>query len=406
METLGFPKATEFGEGIYQLTEGPKAHTHTYHKYCPWNADGSKFIFFEYEKTREEGNLCLMNFPSGETRIIGTSDRWNAHSVAQQFWLGDQDRIIYHSSEVGGDVEHKIVDLQGKEITFRLPVEVGVSDGELFVGGYTFENVFPNDAIVDRDKLGVVSVDPHTGDVSLLCSIQRVLDNHPQKNEIERMHVFTKQYLLHQRLRKLAFNLANSPYFNCGEDERKVGHLHALDLETDQLTFVGKIGHHPIWHPTEPWLLSFSDDEEGRRRLTLDKLRDDGAVEREFLEYFSTSGHPSFDPTCRYIVEDNYDKRKGYITLDLFDTEEKKTYQLAQCKRTTRGYPSQQMKREEGEAVVAFLARGNWGINKKYIVQAHPAWDRTGRFVAFNSDATGESQVYVVDLAELGYCNG
>ena len=91
------------------------------------------------------------------------------------------------------------------------------------------------------------------------------------------------------------------------------------------------------------------------------------------------------------------------ITLDLFDIEGRETHRLAQCKRTTMGYPHQQISRQEGETVVAFLARGNWGINKKYIVQAHPAWDRTGRYVAFNSDATGESQVYVIDLAELGF---
>jgi len=56
--------------------------------------------------------------------------------------------------------------------------------------------------------------------------------------------------------------------------------------------------------------------------------------------------------------------------------------------------------------MAAFTSRGNYGINKKYVVQAHPAWDRTGRYVAFNSDATGESQVYVIDLEELGLYRG
>jgi len=39
-------------------------------------------------------------------------------------------------------------------------------------------------------------------------------------------------------------------------------------------------------------------------------------------------------------------------------------------------------------------------------IQAHPAWDRTGRYLAFNSDHFGQSQIYVADLAAYGLIGG
>lgn len=406
MQHLRFRRAPEFGQGIYQMTDGPSAHTHTYHKYCPWNADMSKFIYFQYEKGVVHGRLYLMDWPSGETRVIGTSTRWNAHQVANQFWIGRTSRILYQAGAAGDNIEYRIFDLDAEKRTFRAPASIGAGDERILVGSYTLGRVFPNDEISNRDQVGLISIAPESGETSLLCSIQRVIENHPRRSEIEGMHVLAKQELLHNRISKVAFNVANTPWFMCGLEKPKVGYLHVFDLDTGALTLVGKIGHHPIWHPTEPWLLSFSDDEQGRRRLTFDKLRDDGTFKREFLEYFATSGHPSVDPTERYIFNDNYGTRKGYITLDLFDLETGEIHQLAQCKRNTMGYPMVQLKRCERETLVDFLARANYSPGKGYIVQAHPAWDRTGRYVAFNSDAGGESQVYVIDLGELGFFKG
>ena len=401
-----FNPAEEFGEGVYQLTEEPGAHTHSYHVRCPWSPDNSKIIFFRYDKSREEGALLLMDFASGETRAIGKSTRWNAHQVADQMWLGSEQKVLYRSRKVGEHLEWKIVDMDGNERPLQIPGDVGMANEKILLGHFSSERVFPNDEIRDRDKHGLIGIDPNTGEVSLLCSIQRVLENHPLRREIESYHLFTKTALLHRRLNWAAFNFVNSLWAFTGGEPKVGGYLHAFNLDTHELVFVGKLGHHPIWHPTEPWLLSFSDDERGRRRLTLDKLQEDGTFKREFLEYFSTSGHPSFDPTGSYIIIDNYSKRKGHISMDLYDFREQKTYDLFQCKRTTIGYPHAQKKRREGETVIAFMERCNYGPGRGYIVQAHPAWDRTGRYVAFNSDASGLSQVYVIDLAEPGFYKG
>lgn len=407
MDLTAFQPARDFGKGVYQITRGPLAHTHTYHKYCPWNGDMSGFIYFEYEKGVIEGRLVLMDWPSGKTRIIGTSTHWGAHSVANQFWLGPSNRILYQTAgyegEPDGGIVYGLVDPDGGSQTFRAPAYIGAGDERILVGRFSFGQLFPDDRIGNRDRLGLLAVDPDTAGVTLLCSLRQIVENHPRRDEIEPLHLFTKTYLLHNRLNKVAFNVANSPYFNAGEDPAKMGDLHVFDLDTRTLTFVGTIGHHPIWHPSKPWLLSFSDDEQGRRRLTFDKLLDNGTIEREFLAYFSTSGHPSVDPTERYIFIDNYEKPRGTITLDLFDMETKKTHPLCQCKRNTFGYPTQQLTRREGETVVDFGTRADYSPHKAYIVQAHPAWDRTGRYVAFNSDQSGESQIYVIDMAERGF---
>jgi len=402
---INFKPVKEFGEGVYQLTEGPFAHTHTYHKHCPWSPDGSKIMFFEYERTREEGRLLLMDVASGETRVIGTSDYWNAHQVADQMWLGTRNRILYRGTKINSNVEWRIIDLDGGEKTFHLPVQIGDGNDDFLVGGYSFDRVFPNDEMGDRSRCGLVGVDPETGAASLLCSAQQVLDAHPRKAEVEGLRMFTKQYLMHKRLPKVAFNFTNSVWTWMGQEQAKFSDVFAFDLETKEVTHVGPIAHHPIWHPAEPWVLSFSEDDQGRRRLAFDRL-ERGRFTREFLDYFSPSGHPSVDPTCRYIIIDSYARRKGHISLELFDLQDKEIHRLAECRQMTGAYPHTQIERCPGETMAAFTSRGNYGISKKYVVQAHPAWDRTGRYVAFNSDATGESQVYVIDLEELGLYRG
>lgn len=40
----------------------------------------------------------------------------------------------------------------------------------------------------------------------------------------------------------------------------------------------------------------------------------------------------------------------------------------------------------------------NYGANAVYRTQSHPVWDQTGRYFAFNSDASGKTHVYLADL--------
>ena len=145
-------------------------------------------------------------------------------------------------------------------------------------------------------------------------------------------------------------------------------------------------------------------DEQYRCRPAFDKLQEDGTVAREFLPYFSNTGHPSVDPTERYVLVDNYDKRPGHITLDVLDLAKGETHQLAQCKRTAFGPDGEPLReRHQGRARTREeFWRENYIDNAKYRTQAHPVWDHTGRYVAFNSDADGTAQVYIADLTEYG----
>ena len=396
----------DLGKGFYALTEGPLTHIHTYHKFCPWSPDAETFVFFEYEPGVEHGRVKVMDVGSDRARSLGVSIRWCAHSGANAFWIGETGRLLYQRATREDGIEYVIANPEGGEETFRSPAHIGAGDERGFFGGHQGEQVFPEDRIADRDTVGVLRVDLGTRETELIYSIRRVLDRHPEKDKVADLHVAPKQYLLHPRLNRLAFNFNNATYPALGVDPFRNSRVFALDLDADELTPLNPIGHHPIWHPTEPWILSFSDDAQGRRRLTFDKLDGRGGVEREFLEYFSTSGHPSVSPTLRYILVDNYAAREKHVTLDLFDLERRETIRLAQYPSRSQGYPHSQAKRGEGEPVWRFLSRVTFGPDKRYMVQAHPAWDRTGRYFAFNADLAKAPQVYVCDLAELGLWEG
>ena len=89
----------------------------------------------------------------------------------------------------------------------------------------------------------------------------------------------------------MLFVLTNAYWYKHGEDPIFIKDLHCYDLETDKLTIMGPIAHHPSWHQSEPWAVSFV--EEGsfpdrlemartQRELGITKLCDDGTVVREF----------------------------------------------------------------------------------------------------------------------------
>jgi hypothetical protein len=141
-----------------------------------------------------------------------------------------------------------------------------------------------------------------------------------------------------------------------------------------------KGGHHATWFP------------DGRRismNLNIDRdvlrfveVNADGTGLRKMLDRTPGSGHPTVHADGRHILTDTYTKEKtsfgdGTIPLRWVDlaTGDEKT--LVRINTAT----------PHAESVLR--------------VDAHPAWDRTWRYVTFNAFVGGTRQVYVADLREL-----
>jgi hypothetical protein len=394
----------EFGAGVYQITAGPAAHVHRYHKYCPFSTDETKLLFLEYELDDPEARVCLMDVSTGAIEVAGTSTAWGTHSAANQFWVDG--RIIYceRETESGGHV-FALVSPDGTRTRVEAELEqIGAVVGTTGYGTAPFSVAFPNDAIGDRSRVGLLAADLSSGDTHVLCSLERVVESHPDADRIRDYHIMLKQVDLHPNGDLILFVATNMPPKNAGLDAAApaVKYLYAYRLSTDELVHLGPVGHHPIWHTKQPWGLTYSPDDDGVRRLTLDKLGGDGSVTREYLGYRSHTGHPSVSPDGRRILTDTYSKYENRVAIDLYDPEHDATVELASYPEGTDplAYPHTQAERESGESMAEYTRRITTGSNRKIVVQAHPAWDRTGRRVVFNADSSGLSQLYMIDLDE------
>jgi len=400
-----YKRAVDFGDGIYQITTGPSAHAHAYYKWTPWSRDGSKFLFFEYERENEEGRVCLMDLETGDVDVIGTSTYWCAHTLAYQIWLGETNKILYTRARRGDKIEYALLDLDGEEHTFLTDGHISDANDEIMLAQHPFGQIFPDDGIGDRSRVGVSRVDPETGETTMVKSVEDFVEAHPRADEIRDYHMFTKQYLIHPRLPLVGVNLVNGQYDNLFGEPR-VREFHSLNLETGKITLVGSIAHHPSWHPKDARVLAYLEHPD-RRRIGLFTPDENGDYQREdFPEYPGRSGHPSYDPAGRLIsVDGGTFDGSGDTCVNVFDPEKRETHQISRHPGARGGgyggYPHGQRKRRDHETYAEFLERATFGPDKAFLLQDHPAWDRTGRYLAFNAMVDDTPQVFVADVASI-----
>ena len=139
-----------------------------------------------------------------------------------------------------------------------------------------------------------------------------------------------------------------------------------------------KSGHHVNWMPDGEHL-SMNLDVDGQPGLQIISVRADGSDLK--VLYKPGSGHPSLQPQGRpFIITDAYPDEPvtahdGTSPLRLINLENKTEQTLIN--------------------IFVSMTVG------EFRVDPHPAWDRTGRFVAFNGFVNGTRNVFIADLSTL-----
>lgn len=387
--TANLPPASEMRPGIYRVTDGPGHQIHMYHKHRPWNPAQTHFLYLDYPDLGEPADLCLLDLASGERRVIGTAEHWSHHHAARQMWLPDGQHVLWKKDVDGDDSVYAVAGLDGSYETFTTPLSIsGTHRPELWVGWRNDQGDRDR-----RDEWGLMGLDPATREVSLLCSVAEALAAHPEGDRLAELDVIAMQATVHPILPLIKWNLSNGLRDGV---EKHTANCFVYHLDTGATTYLGPFAHHPMWHPTEPWVVCFADDDDGRRRLAFLKLEADGTGTTAYLPHFSTTGHPSVSPDGRLVLVDDYDREDATIAVLTLDVETGASRDIAHYPRTAFGDRDAD---SVGNRKV--FARQNYGPTPIYRTQAHPAWDYTGRYVAFNGDPTGQARVYLADLAEL-----
>jgi len=139
-------------------------------------------------------------------------------------------------------------------------------------------------------------------------------------------------------------------------------------------------GHHPMWAPDGENITINLNVRDGTKDLDLVSVRYDGANLRSIHPV--GSGHPSMHHTKPFVITDAYPREPvtrgdGTAPLRLIDLRDRTEVALAQV----------QLTRTESSR-----------LTSEHRIDAHPVWDRTGRFVVFNGVHDDTRAVYLADV--------
>jgi Tol biopolymer transport system component len=142
------------------------------------------------------------------------------------------------------------------------------------------------------------------------------------------------------------------------------------------------LGGHPNWHPDGEHIIR--NMKPGGDTPRICQFKYDGSDFKILSESFNSSGHPSIEPTGRYIItdqRDTIDKNNQVISLIVLDTVSDKAETV--CTLPT------------------INTQGLKLITKTMRLDGHPCWSRDYKKVSLQAAPEGKRQLFVVDLSHL-----
>ncbi len=345
----------ETGAQIVRLTHSPYEDKHAYYDVDPWSPDGSQILFCSALPGQRATTVWLMDADGSNMRRLGDSDDFSYHIGCFPVWAPDGESVYWrdHREIDGqrtlGSVRHFLAD--GREEF--LPISVRqVSPQGLLLETRSAES---------EPEKGLFVAEADGSDRRLLASIDAILALSPNRERAE-------QENLRLNVQNCKWNADGSKAFVVFAGRNEKGRamfveVYTVSVDGTGLTFSCAIAHHPIWHPDgERILFNAADgmylvnwDATGLRKVSDCNI-----------------GHPSVSPDGTTIVTDGYGATWG-DALWLIDVATGDTRKLCNV-------PNVHGRTHE---------RGT---------QPHPVWSHDGTRVLYDSDESGRSQVYEVQV--------
>ncbi|MEM6392080.1 MAG: hypothetical protein AAF797_04845 [Planctomycetota bacterium] len=367
-----------------------------------------------YEDRRVEpgdvAEVWVVDLGSGAERRVAETRGWEMQLGANIHWGADDSELIFNDVEVGEwEPFARVVDpatgagrrLEGTVYTVspdgRYIASADMRAMRRTQAGYGV--VLPEALVPARPGLsdddGCWVTDVQTGKRELVASIRRLVEQSQNGFELddpEKYDIYGFHSNWSPKGDRLMFTVRWTPREARGLTDvtENIPRFHSvLTLKPDGSDIYEAIpnsrwvhgGHHTYWAPDGEYLtanLRFPD----REGLRLIRVRYDGSGLERLSDTVHGSGHPSMLPGGRFMITDTYTDENGFCDdgsslLRWIDLEEHTERELVRF-RTKQPTP-------RGEARV----------------DPHVAWDRDGRYVAFNGFMDGTRRVYVADLASV-----
>jgi len=360
------------GREVLQLTNSRLRSVHGYYDLPPWSRQTGQIAFSSLEPGASEGSIYRMESDGADITYLAHSRAMTANDGAMAQWSADGRRVYFKDREEGTSLIAWVDAATG---------EVDALPGDLrMICPTGNENVFftnsayrPDDALLrDRGRQGVYVMDLTTGSSRLLVSLEQCLAGHPRRDEIRNWHLYVKHTKWSPDGKRVMFVFTNEILYagKYGEEPR-VKDICVVDADGRHLRNVGDFGHHPLWHPSGREILA-NCPWPGRPGLGLVLIDADSGERRLATAAMAGSGHPSFSPDGRHIVVDHVLPGEGSGSINLVNVAESTV-----------------------EHAVQLRVRDHSHVG----THLHPAWRWDGRQVLFASDASGTSQLCVIDVA-------
>lgn len=409
----GNPRVKQFVRNVYQKSNdllpekksisaypvtSRSGYFYGFHDHSPFSADNSKLLACKYNISLRMPNLgesLEVGYFSGEDfqeyEPVAETTAWLWHLGCKLQWCGPYNQLVFNDHKDRKNIA-RIVDLDTGE-SRDLPESIStVSPDGRWAVGYSFARVarcMPGygyhydvgDLELDADapkNNGVHIIDIQSGDSKMLFSIKDISEISPDESMRNALHFVTHAVFSPDSKR---FIFLHRWIQRSGQIDRRWTRMFSCGIAGDDLylfpttDMVSHIGWRDSDHVIAYCRIDSYDDQ---YVLFRDQMED--SFEIVGLGQLTSDGHPSFDPTGRWMVTDSYPDRRRRQNLILYDTKFNKRYDLSKLRMPP-----------EFQSPSAYQ---HWACD------LHPRWDKAGRYICFDATYMGQRSLCTIDLGE------
>jgi hypothetical protein len=379
----------------YPVTSRP-GYFYGFHDHTPFSFDNTKLLACKHSiplRMPKLGEPLEVGYFDGEDfqnyHPVSETKAWLWHMGCKLQWRGPHNQMVFNDHKDGKNIA-RVVDLdtnQSRDLTESI---ASVSPDGKWAVGYSFARVarcMPGygyhydvkDPEIEADapqENGIHIVDMESGNARMLFSIAHLAAIEPEPSMKDALHFVThavfnpgsnRFIFLHRWVQRSGqIEKRWSRMFSCGIN----GDDLYLFPTTDMVSHIGWRG--------DDYVIAYCRTKQYDDQYVLFRDQVKEELEAVGVGQLNSDGHPSFDPSGRWMITDTYPDRRRLQNLVLFDTHTNKRYNLCKLLMPAR-YQSPS-------------SYEHWACD------LHPRWDRVGRYVCFDSTFTGERSLCTIDL--------
>ena len=367
-----------------------------FHDHSPFSSDNSKLLANHASfdlRMPTLSDALIVGFFDGENflnfNILGETNAWSWHMGCKLQWIGNTNEVIFNDHVKGCNIA-RIIDTDSREERILSSSIGSVSPNGNWAVGYSFarvEQCMPGYGYKqitkeqDLDHLrpaltGLYRVDIKTGVKTDILSIEKLASTSPSSSMENAKHYVTHTVVSPNSNQFIFLHRWIDPN---GPVDKRFSRLVVADFDGNIVDIFRTDGmvSHISWQDSEHVLaycrVPIFDD-----KYVLFKIGSPVSNTIIGKTTLSSDGHPSYDPSNRWIITDSYPNRRRVQNLILFDTLKNIRYDIA--------------KLPQPKAFQSPSHYLHWGCD------LHPRWNRNSSMVCFDATFSGKRGLCTIDF--------